>query len=68
MGGKTSAAVKNKYNRANYDIINLTLPKGNKETLQAIASKHGQSTNEFIRDAINAKIDALDNGKGNTSE
>lgn len=23
---------------------------------------------EFIRDAINAKIDALDNGKGNTSE
>ena len=32
--GKTSSAVKNKYNAKAYDRINLTMPKGKKEVIQ----------------------------------
>lgn len=51
--GKTSAAVKNKYNDKAYDRINLTVPKGEKEIIKAHAEKHdGGSVNAFIQRAI----------------
>lgn len=50
--GKTSSAVKNKYNAKAYDRINLTMPKGKKEIIQSHAEELGESTNAFINRAI----------------
>ena len=51
--GKTSAAVKNRYNDKTYDRINLTVPKGDKAKLKAHADRHdGGSVNGFIQRAI----------------
>ena len=54
--GKTSSAVKNKYNAKAYDRINLTMPKGKKEVIQNHAEERGESTNAFINRAINETI------------
>ena len=51
--GKTSSAVKNKYNAKAYDRINLTMPKGKKEVIQNHAEERAESTNAFINRAIN---------------
>ena len=46
----------NKYMAANYDRINLTVPKGKKETIQAHAETQGESVNGFINRAIDHQI------------
>ena len=46
----------NKYMAANYDRINLTVPKGKKETIQAHAEAQGESVNGFINRAIDRQI------------
>lgn len=53
---KTSSAVKNKYNAKAYDRINLVVPKGKKEILQAYAKEHGKSLNSFINEAIDERM------------
>lgn len=50
--GKTSAAVKNRYNDKAYDRINLTVPKGQKDIIRAHAEAQGESVNSFINRAI----------------
>ena len=66
--GKTSAAVKNRYNDKAYDRINLTVPKGEKEVIKAHAEKHdGGSVNGFIQRAIKETMErdnAKENGEG----
>lgn len=52
MGGKASAASKNAWNAKAYDRINLTVAKGQKETIQAHAADQGESVNGFINRAI----------------
>ena len=47
----------NKYMTANYDRINLTVPKGRKEEIQAFAASQGESTNAFINRAITEAMD-----------
>lgn len=42
----------NKYMAANYDRINLTVPKGRKDEIQSFAAQTGESTNGFINRAI----------------
>lgn len=42
----------NKYMAANYDRINLTVPKGRKDEIQAFAAQTGESVNCFINRAI----------------
>lgn len=42
----------NKYMAANYDRINLTVKKGQKEIIKAHAEKTGESVNGFIERAI----------------
>ncbi len=42
----------NKYMVANYDRINLTVPKGQKETIRAHATLTGESVNGFLQRAI----------------
>lgn len=43
---------KNSYIAANYDRINLTVPKGMKAEIEKRARKEGQSTNGFINHLI----------------
>lgn len=42
----------NKYMKEKYDRINLTVPKGDKEIIQAHAEAHSESVNGFINRAI----------------
>lgn len=46
----------NKYMAANYDRINLTVPKGKKETIQDHAAACGQSVNAYINEAIDDRM------------
>ncbi len=41
-----------RYNAKNYEEIKLRVKKGEKATLQAIATEHGISVNSFITTAI----------------
>ena len=47
----------NKYMKENYDRINLTMPKGRKETVQIFAKNHEQSVNAYINAAITEKME-----------
>ena len=47
----------NKYMASNYDRINLTVPKGAKETIKSHAESRGESVNGFINRAINETIE-----------
>jgi len=47
----------NKYVKANYDRVLLTMKKGRKELVQAHADKHGESVNGFINRAIDETIE-----------
>ena len=46
----------------NYDRINLTVPKGKKDTIKAHAESHGQSVNSFINEAIDEKMERDQHG------
>ena len=50
--GKASTKAQNKYIAKAYDRINLTMPKGKKEIVQAHAESKGESVNAFINRAI----------------
>ena len=42
----------NKYMKSNYDRINLVMPKGKKDIIQAHAAQQGESVNAYINRAI----------------
>lgn len=46
-----------KYNAANYDRVELRLPKGTKETVQTHAEAQGESLNGFINRAISETME-----------
>lgn len=50
--GKTSSAVKDRYNAKAYDDIRVRVPKGDKERIQAFAEAHGETVNGFINRLI----------------
>ena len=52
MGGRASAASKNKWNEKAYDRINLTVPKGHKDVIKKHADERGESVNGFIARSI----------------
>lgn len=56
--GKASTRAQNKYIQKAYDRINLTIPKGQKEVLQAHAEAQGESVNGFIWRAIRNQMEA----------
>ena len=58
---KVRAAIKNKWNEANYDRINLVVSKGEKDRIRIHAGKRGESINAFINSAIHETIER-DNG------
>jgi len=49
---KAQQKAQNKWIASTYDRINLTVPKGQKETIKAHAETHGESVNAFINRAI----------------
>ena len=57
MGGKTSTKSKNTWITKAYDRINLTVPKGQKDLIQAHAEAQGESTNGFINRAISETME-----------
>lgn len=57
MGGKASAASKNKWNAAHYDRIIVQVQKGQKELFQAIAKAQNKSLNAYIVEAIREKME-----------
>lgn len=57
MGGRASAASKNAWNAKAYDRVNLTMPKGRKEAVQAHAEARGESVNGFINRAISETME-----------
>lgn len=42
----------NRYMKENYDRVNLTMPKGQKDKIKAHAESSGESLNGFINRAI----------------
>lgn len=46
----------NKYNAKTYDRINIAIPKGKKEVIQAQAAAQGKSVNAFVVEAIEEKL------------
>lgn len=50
--GKTSSAVKDKYNAKAYDEIKVRVSKGQKDIIKAHADSMGESVNGFISRAI----------------
>lgn len=50
--GKTSSAVKDRYNAKTYDEIKVRVFKGEKDELKAYAEARGESLNGFIKRAI----------------
>lgn len=55
--GKTSSAVKDRYNAKAYDEIKIRVPKGQKDLIQAHAEAQGESTNGFINRAISETME-----------
>ena len=64
MGGKTSTAVKNRYNAKAYDQIPLRVKKGEKEIIQKRAEKLGKSVNSYITDLIAEDLNNSDSSEG----
>lgn len=54
----TKAAQKavNKYMKNNYDRVNLTIPKGKKDIIQAYATARGESVNGLINRLLRAEV------------
>ena len=57
----------NKYVKENYDRINVTMPKGKKEEIQAHATQHGLSVTAYINAAIDEKM-TRDNAQMNRDD
>ena len=58
--GSAATRAKNKWQAANCDRINLVIPKGRKDAIQAVARATGESLNGFVSTAIDERIARLD--------
>ena len=58
----------NDYIARTYDRINLTVPKGLKEVIQATAKQNGESVNAFINRLIEGELERLEAGGGYHSD
>lgn len=55
--GRTSSAVKDRYNAKAYDEIKVRVNKGREAEIQSYAEAHGQSVNGFINRAIDETME-----------
>ena len=63
--GKTSNAVKDRYNAKTYDDIRLRVPKGEKDRIQAFAEANGETVNGFINRLIMEAMGVDKTAEGN---
>lgn len=49
---KAQQKAENKYMKSNYDRVNLVMPKGKKDVIQAHVAQQGESVNAYINRAI----------------
>lgn len=56
MAAKTSAAVKNKWNKEHYERIEVVVPKGRKKMIKSQAEECGVSVNTLINRAIDRVV------------
>lgn len=54
--GKTSSAVKNRYNAKAYDQLPIRIPKGQKAAVEAFAKSRGESVNGLVNALIRAEM------------
>ena len=54
--GKTSSAVKNRYNAKAYDQLPIRIPKGQKATVEAAAKEAGESVNLYTQRALLSRM------------
>ena len=54
--GKTSSAVKDRYNLKAYNELKVRVPKGHKDKIKAHAESMGESVNGFINRAISQQM------------
>ncbi len=54
---KAQQASVNRYVKANYDRVNVTMPKGKKDVIKAHAEARGESVNAFIGRAIDETME-----------
>lgn len=57
-----------KYKKENYDQIQLRVPKGRRDEIQAHAEAHGESTNGFINRAITNQMERDNSSSTDTAE
>lgn len=50
--GRTSSAVKNRYNAKAYDQLPIRVPKGRKAAIDAYAKEHGESVNGLVNNVL----------------
>ena len=63
---KSQQKAVHKHVKANYDRMELTVPKGQKDTIKAHAAAQGESVNGFIGRAISEAMER--DGSGSSSE
>lgn len=54
--GKTSSAVKNRYNLKAYDRLAITVPKGRKQAVEAFAKERGESVNGMVNRLVRGEM------------
>lgn len=52
----------NKYRKNNYDLVQLTMPKGRRDIIKAHAEAQGESVNSFVSRAISETMERDKNG------
>ena len=65
---KAQQQAQNRWIAKAYDRINLTVPKGHKETIQAHAAAQGESVNGFIGRAIQEAMERDGAEKGGLTD
>lgn len=50
-------AYNSEYRKKNYDRIEVTLPKGERDRLRSLAAAAGQSVSEYILQAVNERAE-----------
>lgn len=53
---KNPTDYKREFNEMKYDRLAITIPKGQKATVQAAADKEGESINSFVNKAVLARM------------
>lgn len=57
MGGKNSPESINRYMQKAYDRLNVLVPKGRREEIKEAAALAGESMNQYIVGAVDARME-----------